>query len=321
MPSGNVWNNQWLSRNAIRAYPLAESSTRLDTSTSFRLPDSLIVDLNLPVHTGLSINPGKFFLKSITVFPAGIGLTLGYDDGTLTPPSVATTAFSRNDHVEDATYTLVGINDFADSQGYITIGRLNDLDDQPAGKFSFSYAGGKLEVGVIRPQIRGVTSLTFVNGDDESDRLTGDVVLTAGTNISYTVVNEEGQDPTIRIDAIEGEGLNESCDCLGADDLPECIRSVNGVTGDAQGTLNLLGSGCITFTPVTNGLRIANTCSAPCAGCGDLERVTEDLSKLNDGASTLTTFVNKLGAEVSQLAFVVLGSKLGDSGTCIECTL
>lgn len=321
MPSGHLWNNQWLGRNSLRAYPLAESSTRTDTSNSFQLPDSLLVDLNLPVHTGLSINPGKFFLKSITVFPAGISLTIGYDDGTLAPPSVATTSFSRSDHTEDNTYTLFGINDFVDSIGYVTVGRLDDLDDQPGGKFTFSYAGGKLEVGVIRPNIRGVTSLTFVNGDDESDRLTGDVVLTAGTNISYTVVNEEGQDPTIRIDAIDGAGLNESCDCLGADDLPDCVRTINGVTADSQGTLNLLGSGCITFTPVTNGLRVTNTCSAPCAGCKDLERVTADLSKLQDGASTLTTYVDRLSGQVAQLSLVVLGSKLGDTGACIECTL
>lgn len=312
MPIGN-WNLQFLNHNANRAYPLYEGASRLDTSGSFKIPDSLILALYIPVHAGLDVEPDRFFLRTLTVFAVGLNVTIGYDDGTADPPAVATAVVPFSAHREYQSYALPGAGDFDDTLGKIVVGDTSDLSTLPPGQYQFTPAAGRLDTDCVRPVLRGVSSVVLVNGQERSARLTGDLELTAGTNVRLTLVTVGGRQQ-IRFDAVEGEGLNNPCVCEGDATAPP-IRTINGIPPTPAGDFTLLGNECLSVTGIDNGLKLADECSDPCCGCAELEAVTRDMERFGEAAATLTNFVTRLEGQVTTMQTTVLGSRLGDR-TC-----
>lgn len=312
-----TWNVPWQNQNSQRAYPLTEDATRLDQSGSFRLPDSFILGLIIPVHIGLVTEPQNFYIKRVVVFPTGYSITVGYFDGD-TNPDVATTAFGAADHTEGRTYGMAGIEDFAESIGHITIGGLDEINEQPAGQFTFDYAGGKLEVDAIRPQLKGLSSLVIVNGTERSDPIVGHIELVAAGNTSISISTVSGQPTRIFFNAIEGEGLNDDCVCTSPEGIAPAIRTINGIAPSSTGEFALLFGNCVRGTAVTNGIMITDTCSSPCCGCKDLEVVTAALAAFGNDANTTGQLVTRLEGQVNMMANVMAGSKLADSG-CLTC--
>lgn len=119
-------------------------------------------------------------------------------------------------------------------------------------------------------------------------------------------------DPTLVLNAIEGEGLNESCVCT--EETQEPIRTINGVRPDVNGNLNMLGNACLEWSAVPQGLQAQDTCSQPCCGCNELEAITAALEDFGRQAQTLENFVNRLDSSVTTMDLVVLGSRLSDRG-------
>ena len=313
----HIRNLEWADHNSERRYPLTIEATGEDTSGSFDLPNDFIVGLYLKVHSGLTIDPGKFFLRSIVNASSGFGITIGYD-ATGGAINVATANIARAAFSEFQTYRLTGVGTFLDAAGAIVLGKLGNIDEQPAGQFEFDIAGGKLESDVVRPLIRGISSLRAQTGGDISDQVYGDVVFQAGTNMRITVVQAAGADPVIIFDAIEGEGLNEDCVC---DDDPEqapAIRTINGIPGTSDGDFTILGNACLVPIGIQNGIRLDDVCSEPCCGCRELEIITAQLEQFGRQATTLENFLVSLEARVTQMDLVVLGARLGDRG-CISC--
>jgi len=296
---------------------VASDATKVDQTGQFSLPDDFLVGLYFPVHSSLTVDPSKFFLRSVAIFSTGYNVTIAYDDGTSSPPLVASANISKTAHVENTSYALAGSADFDDSVGKLVVGSTEGMDSAGAGQFIFDFDDGKLDPDVIRPMIRGVSSLTLVNGSNESDRLYGDIELVAGANIRLTPIVVSGQDPQIRIDAISGEGLIEECVCEG-EDPGICIKRINGVSPTVAGDFTLVGDDCLELETIAHGIQLKDVCSDPCCGCEELEAITRDLERFGDAATTLRNFVNRLEAEVNQFSAVVLGSRLGDRG-CLEC--
>jgi hypothetical protein len=309
IPSGN-WNLEFLDLNGQRAYPLTERASRRDISGSFRIPNSLLLGLYLPVHAGLAIDSTQFFVRTLTVFGNGLSLAIAYNDDEEDPTIVATAVVPFAGHVEYQSYALGGQGDFDDTVGKVVIGRLDELLVLSPGQYHFTYEAGQLEVDAIRPMIRGVSRLVLINNGERSDPLTGDVELVAGANMRLSLV-QSGSQQQIRFDAIDGEGLSNACDC--EDDTP-CLKTINGVAPNADGNLTLLGDDCVSFESQDNGLRINDNCSRPCCGCAELERVTTDLQRFSAGAVNLDNFVTRLESTVTQFSAVVLGSRLSDTG-------
>lgn len=314
MPIGN-WNLQFLNHNSQRSYPLTERATKTDTSGTIRVPDSFILSLYFPVHSGLNISPEKFYLKSLLLTSTGYTITLGYDDGA-SYPDVATVTVPRVTHVANRAYALAGIDDFVDSVGHVAIGRLDEVDALPPGLYVFAPAAGELEVDAIRPMIRGVQRLRIANGNELSAPIYGDVVLTAGANMRLAVTTNGNGETVITFSAISGANLNANCDCQ----VPEtgaCIRCINGVCSE-DGNFTLNQGECMDISATSGGLLFSDTCAKPCCGCTELEALSTQIDRFADGVTTLQNFVTRLSSEVTQMSMVVLGSRLGDSG-CNTC--
>jgi hypothetical protein len=309
MPIGN-WNLQWLNHNSQRSYPLTERATKTDTTGTIRLPDSFIVALYLPIHSGLAFAPNNFFIKSVLIAPTGFNVTVGYDNAG-TAVDVAVANITRSNYQPNRSYALGGVDNFDDCVGRIVLGVLDEVNTLPPGLYSFDRAGGELEPDTIRPMLRAVTRLRVSNNGELSAPIYGDVTLVAGNNVRITAA-VVGAETEIIFDAISGANLNEECYCE-VPESGECIRCINGVCS-TDGNFVIAPDDCIQITPMSNGLKFSDTCAQPCCGCTELDAVVDQINRFGDGVTTLQSFVTRLGAEVTQMSLVVLGSQLGDSG-------
>jgi hypothetical protein len=317
MPIGN-WNLQWLNHNSQRSYPLTDRASKVDTTTTVRIPDSFIVALYLPIHAGLSVQTDQFFINTLLISPTGYAVGIAYFNPTtqVTTP-VATANIAKATHTINNTYALGGINDFSDTVGQIIIGRLDEIDSLPPGLYSFTKTASEIETDAIRPMIRGISAMRIINGQEISPDIYGDIELVAGTNfrIDYAVNPATGR-PRIILNAISGLNLNATCDC-DVNEIGECIRCINGVCSD-DGNFNISGNECITVAASGNGIELADVCAVPCCGSAELDALKNQIDRFSDGVSTMQNFVTRLSSEVTQMSLVVLGSRLGDAG-CNTC--
>jgi len=315
MPVGH-FNLDWLAHNAQRSYPLVADSTKLDVTGTFTIPDDFIVAMYLPVSWANNIDTGKFFVKRLETGPVGYSITIGYSS-TGGDVDVASALLSTASHTTNQVYGLGGLGDFSDSWGWVQIGSLNNINNQSAGRWEFLVDGSRLEPDVIRPNIRNVMSIQLENGSEISSELTGVIRLVAGRNFRITPVLVSGMDPTIVFDAIEGEGLTETCVC--DDTSTEPIRTINGIPPDGEGNFTFLGDNCMEIVSGSHALTFNDVCSEPCCGCTELEIITQALESFGSKATTLENFLVSLEARVTQTDQVILGSRLGDRG-CTPAT-
>jgi hypothetical protein len=313
MPAINTWGLEWLNSNSQRSYPISDSATKLDQTSTFRIPDSFILGLYFPVNASVNIEAERFFIYSIAVFATGASLALGYDDGAGNTAIVANTVVPFDTHTEYKSYALVGSGDYSDSAGKVVFGKLEELLNLPSGQYFFDYQGSKLDTDCIRPVLRGVTSVVLVNGNDRSEKLTGVLELVAGTNMQLSVSYTAGQPTQILFNAVSGEGLSKSCVCTDDSAIAPCIRTINGISPTAAGDFTILTDSCLSITGESNGVRIADVCSKPCCGCSELEAVTSDLTRFGDAALTFQNYLNRLEGSVNRMNLTVLGSRLGDA--------
>jgi hypothetical protein len=316
LPVGQ-WNLQWLNHNAQRRYPIAQDTTVTDTTGVFIIPDDFIVELDLPVSAGMNVDPGQFFILNIGAFASGFSVVVGYQPAAGGQPiPVASALIPIQTHQRNTLYALGGIAPFDDTIGKIMIGDLTNILKQPPGFWTFTLLTTRLEPDAIRPILRGVTSITCVNGDQVSLPLFGDIQFVAGSNMQIVPVIDGGQ-TSIRFSAIDGAGTIDQCVCDGAAQGGPILR-IDGIGPTAGGDFFIVGTTCLQIEPITNGIRLVDTCAQPCCGCPELERVTQDLQLLRQQAAGVQEFVSLLQNSVTAMDMVVLGSRLGDRG-CSTC--
>lgn len=310
------FNLEFLDHNRQRNYPLDVEASGYDKTKSFRLPEDFIVELDIPVHAAMPVNPANFFIRELGVFPSGYFLKIAHDNGT-SVSDIAFAAISRQEHTKFKTYSLGGVAPYEDTTGKVVIGTLTGLDEQPPGVWQFNVNDGRLDPDAVRPIIRGVQAVVVVNNGEKSARYYGDIEIEAGTNAQITPVIVEGQNPKLVFSFIAGEGTIAPCLCDGEIVRP-CITTINGVPPNAGGTIFIGGDDCISVETQGNSLQLINRCSAPCCSCEELERITEDLERFNIQRETLEQFVSSVRNTSEQFSLTVLGARLGDQG-CENC--
>jgi hypothetical protein len=315
MPLGH-WNLEFLNHNSQRNYPLALSASRRDVTASLQIPNDFLVSADIAIHPTIGMETTNFFIRQLGVHSSGIQVVVAYDNNGV-PIDVATAAIPRTAELY-STHLLSGVVGFESVVGKLVVGKLDAIYNQPAGLFTFDISGSRFESNIVRPMLRGVASLRISNAAGTTSRdFYGVIELVAGTNIQLSSA-QSGEVSQIVISAISGEGTIESCVCEGeAASLP-CIKTINGVSADAQGNVTLQGDNCITVSPVANGLKLTDSCCQPCCGCEELEAITRDLERFNQQRTTYETYVTQLSAEIGRLRTSTLGSRLSDR-PCITC--
>jgi hypothetical protein len=305
-----VLNRSFLTQNANRAYPLVDWSSRLDRTGVFRLSDDLLVELYFPVGPAVSVDPGRFYIKTLSIFAAGVSIVLGYNDGGGVDLVVAVATAARTSIGEFTPLALNGVGAFAGSIGKLVIGRLDGVDAQGAGQFVFEPAATQLDVDCIRPQLLGVSSISVVDANGSTIPQTGNIRLAAGSNMRI-VSPAPGK---FRFDAIQGQGLTATCDCDGVPATARPITSIQGLT-TLDGKFTIVGDACLEVSTAGNGIQLKDKCSSPCCGCQEAAALQQAIDYIRDQLRTLRDFQTRLTGQVQNLNSNVLSSRLLDSGS------
>lgn len=273
----------WLSLNSLRRYPLREGASLLSDDGYFTIPDTLIVDFTLSATSDVS---RRFYISKIFNKITSVVIEFADDRDTV----LGTVEIFKETHTQDSDYYLNITSDYVGSNGKITIGVLDDLAQQPAGQFSFLLSSTEFEPRTIIPGIRGVDRIAFVDEQNGTHNLSGDVVLATRSNMTFTYAQN-----TVYLDAGDGLGLNTPCD------ITNCVKTINGVVPDpTTGDISLLGIDCISVSsPAQYTLNLDDTCCTPCSGCTELEELTTRLTSLENKFLELKTGYNTVNNQLT----------------------
>jgi len=286
-------NQEWLNQNSLRAYPFKEDMRKVPVDSDGNLvedvvlPNYLIVDFILTMAGTIP----QVYLSQLAMI--GNLLTFVLSDGSDNQITVLSVDLSSHNPYD--AYAVIGTGDYDDVRGQIVLGNLSNLsNDLAEGLYSFTLDAAEFEPSTVRPALRAVRSLRTVNEGSESDFIYGHVKLLNGTNIQLTYLPAYN---TIRIDAIDGTGLNEECECEEEIGQTNIVRTINGipledaiVTGDGQ---------CVEVRAEGNRLVISDLCSTPCCDCPELEFLTESLKILEATISNLEGYAHQLHERIT----------------------
>jgi len=323
----NIVGLGWLNTNATRNYPISQQA-KLDPlgNAGWSLPDDLILDMRLSVPYAPTIKPFNFYLKAVSAYAHGLVIEIGYYNQAAAPGEFATVAVSEaivaSTHTAPQSYELRGVSgndnyDFSNVTGVITIGNLDQVIAAPPGRVEYSFQA-YLESTVVSMNTAGVSSIragkTLATAEAA---LTGHVVLRPRTNFGIVA---EDQSNTFIFSALNGTGLKSDCTCEGEIELGPCVRSINQVTPDSQGNIDLVEGTCISIQAENDvaAIKISETCSEPCCGCDQLNIITTDLRDLQQGFERLDSYITSLGGAVETIRSSAFGSVVA-SNACNPC--
>jgi hypothetical protein len=309
-----VWSLDWLSHNSQRAYPITADSTRQDKSKSFTIPNDFLLSMTFSVPWDVAQTPDQFFISRIVADSLGYQVTISQRAGGA-DHEAGVFLVPRLRHEENSVYRIAGLGGYQQGSGHVVIGSLVEIDKQPRGEFEFDLRDARLETDVIHPELRSIEALYVDYGGTLSPPLSGRVRLIPGRNVRFTVLQEPGELPTLVIDAISGEGLNQECVCEDAPGPP--VRVINGAR-PINGRIDLIGTDCAVIEGGTHHITFKDTCAKPCCGCAELEAITKTLEDIGNRIATWENFMTQLDARVTQMDMTVLGSRLGDRGCVPE---
>lgn len=295
MATGRIWDPEWLWLNSQRKYPLLDTCTGLDTSGSFTIPDSFLLDMTFPVPATASSDPMKFHVLQLASYASGYIVTIGYDSVAI---GVFTVPIST--HVNGKVYTIIGVDDYENFTGYVAIGSLNDINTQPGGVWVFAPANAVIQPRCIVPAVEGLVGIRVSSGGALSGVMNNIVIFEEGQNAMLRV---DEATRTVYIDAVGSSDYSESCVCDNQRNLGDPIRTINGLHPDANHNFTLVPNDCISLTSIGSGLSIADTCSKPCCGCEELLVVNSALQTLRNQYTTLANYA----ATIDQLAQATRG--------------
>lgn len=326
-----VLGTGWLNQNALRNYPLSQNATGVSTDGSFRLPDELFVDLKLAVPylydsgaAGGTLNPAKFYISSLKVYPQGFVFFIGCDARAQIAVS---DPISFAGFIENSIVAIKGISnnanlgagafDFSQVTGWAILGNVDALKVL-AGQLTFDWAGGRLEPNVISYGPRRISGFKVFSNSSTSTLLAGQVVLNSGVNHRMNVDGSNQVGYTVTMNAINSENFQEECPCSDVE-LGPCIRTINNVPPDPNGDIVITGESCISVTAAesTSSIALDDVCAKPCCGCTELQVLVSDVNALTGQLTALQAEIAVLTASVNGLQDVCLGSQI-DSVSCID---
>lgn len=287
-------NIEWLNGNSNRSYPFMEDSN-LVANNGTTLPNSVITDISIIIP---NLNGQLPWLQSIVVSATSVS-------GTIYVGAEEAASFSGDLTDTFTKLAVIGTGDYGAARGVIVTGNPSEFVKEFTGALSFDAESATfVPRGTYETPTGIVDGITIVNnGVVNEATFTGTVRLIAGNNVTLTEVPESTTTTTdpitgesivqvvsprgIRIDVAGGE-YSEECECEEGTALPPPIRSINGMTGDAQGNINIVSAtDCVQITASSNSVNIEDTCSTPCCGCEELDLINSQLEVYRATVQTL----------------------------------
>lgn len=271
--------------NSLRNFPIKDGLNRVSTNGQFVLPNDLIVDMMLAT----SANAGtRFFIFKLVNTADSVAISVSDNSGVV----VGTFNVKLTTHSSGDDYQLTPSTAYTGANGRITIWDTAGITAAPLGSFDFNITATELCMRVALPCVQSVSRISFADADGLVKTLTGNITVQAESNLRFRY---EGY--KLIIDAGEGLGLNKACN-----ELPNPIRSINGVVGDSNGDFVIIPADCAAFETVTNGLLLKDTCAKPCVGCTELSELTDRAAAVESEMLNVKRFIDDVSTKVTQLA-------------------
>ena len=278
----NIWNLEWLNHNSQRSYPIADWADRkCNLSDDIILPNDFILALSLTVNSSHNIEINKFYIKAIAVMGSCCSITIGYAEDEQDVADI--TIYTKS--IQD-TYAFTGIGNFDDVKGYIGINRSSLIFESLSGYFTFNYESTAIEPDCIRNTSKMLSAIQIDNGRSKSERLYGPRTLYSGNNINITAETNDDT-TTITFNGIDDNIKKELNGSI--EDDEECmpnfakkppILSINGVTPDKDGNIEIEGLNSATIKKTGNGIKIEDAFAEPCCECEELDALYDKLNAL-----------------------------------------
>jgi len=311
---------EWLNVNSFRRYPLSQVTT-FSSDAQEKFPNSFLVDMKLAVPYITGLTTTGFYVSSVTVYPQGLIFEIGYQDQNLDLKTVAVSApVAYPTFTPNSTVVIRGVQtssqyDLSQIYGTAVLGSVDFFKDKIGTQY-FSIVQTRLESTVLSFGARRLSGLRVQTSGAVTSVLSGQVLLTSGTNHSITATSTP-QGHNLTFNAIDGGGLQAACDCSDVE-LSPCIRTINSMPGDASGNISIVGGDCIIVESSNNEVSLADSCAKPCCGCNELQVVVSDVESLTSQLGSLSNQIAILTSSVQSLQNICLGSSIDPTSCAAE---
>jgi len=181
-------------------------------------------------------------------------------------------------NVRNTTVYLSAGSGFAGAVGKLVVGSIDSILDGPSGEFQFDVTSAEFESPCFYTSVSGVSRLVFTDASGVTSSYTGNVVLNAGRNVGFVVVDGS----TVILNAGEGLGLNTVCQTV-----TPVITTINGIAPDVDGNFNFDTTDCASLEAITNGIQLINTCCKPCNSCTEVSELISRIKIVEDNLLAL----------------------------------
>lgn len=293
-------NIEWSAHNATRNYPLAINADGKSSGGEITLDRSTLLGVYIHVPWDRDIYPDRFFVSQLVSLPDSLTITLSYQPSS-TAQVVGTATASKN-ALDLSAVEITPATGWEDIAGSVVFGETYDSRRYVTGSYSFNYQSTVLEVDCVRPAARSLNGFVVTDGAQETPTITGLVNLRAGENIR--IRSEVVGDVTnLYIDALDSSEFAADCEC--AEQVSDPIRTINGVTPDENGNIDLVGSSCIEVEPSRASVILTNPCSNPCCGCEEVEALTDSLIDLRHQVDNAENYASQLRDRLDQYSKLI----------------
>lgn len=292
--------NEYIEDNLYKRYPLTDYA---DDGGS--IPDSFMADIKICI--GIMDRPGddsyrySLYISKVTVYPdyAYVEFSDSKENVTIAKTNPIPMNLSMADSVEARTIRIVPTTEIP-INGTLIIGTCSDIKNRK-GVHTLSPEEGRLFPSNIIIDMGGGVDSIRVN----DVYFTGEITLEAG---KYINIEPDQDTNTIRIsvDTSKAPGLHMSSDELMdalASRYGTPIVSVNGVSPDSSGNINILPTDCFMVTKDDNNHSISfyNPCAPTCSSYDFVNESLRRIKELNDAIDLLRSYYESTANTLAQM--------------------
>lgn len=293
-------------------YPIIESAS-MQSINGVLLPASFIVDISItfdiPEDTTTT---NTFYISKVLKNSDGtLRVVIGHTDGS----TASDILISDTINTADKVYLLTQTPDSSfNCSGKIAIGDLKDIIHLDDLFFAAPLGTETLKNTIIEAicinnnnnnndSTTGITSVSLVDSDNRTHVITTDFTLAAGDGITFDISTEN--DETIvtvnRVAIYTDTGNTEDAIAEIKKALGNPILTINGVSGDSKGNINLTGDDCTSVQSISNGVRIENPCSTPCCSDADVSTLEGVLNTLQESRDRLQSYLDSVSTNINTM--------------------
>ena len=317
---------EWLNENMARNYPI------VGTAES-NLPTSFLVDIQLVLPFMENVDTSKFFISRISRTGDSLQVTIGY---LISDPSAETmTGFdcavstgipvstvwpylnrAGDDYMATEIIPITDITTFGASSysygipenyselrkmsGMLYIGTCVDLTDVSSLQFTYNQTAIIPVRVYMQPKPGELREVTIIDQNDVASTFTDKLTLVIGEGLVVSV-DEEHNTAEISIDSQYVEDLMNA---KVAELEGTALRSINGITPDDTGNIQIIGLDCTDIGSTGPGvITISNPCSKPCCDQNgvDSASISNAMAELIAAKDVLNNYYNELVTKVNSI--------------------